>query len=64
MSILKERLMKIEPNFMEETIALAPMCMIAELIKEYEPTLETLIVETLKTIIKDIKEERRNHENN
>lgn len=59
MSALKEKLTDIDPDYIEEAIALTPTYMITELIGEYEPTLEKLIKETLKIIIKDIREETK-----
>lgn len=64
MNILKEKLMRVDINLMEETIALAPTYQIAELIKEYDAVVEVIMTETLKTIIKDIKERRARYENN
>lgn len=58
MSVLKEKLMSINHNLIEETIAIAPTYQTAELIKEYDPAVETIMTETLRKIIKDIKEEK------
>lgn len=63
MSILKEKLMNVNQNLIEETIAIVPTYQVAELIKEYDSVLEIIMTETLRTIIKDIKERRTHHEN-
>lgn len=55
MDTLRKELMNVSPNLMEETIKLAPTHQVIELIMEYDPTLGLIIVETLTTIIKDIK---------
>ena len=41
-----------------------PTYQTAKLIEEYYPFVEEAMKEALRLIIKDIKEERRNHENN
>lgn len=64
MSILKEKLMNVNPDLIEETIAIAPLYQVAGMIKEYDPFLEELMTDTLRTIIKDIKARRKYYENN
>lgn len=64
MDILKEKLMKVKTDLIEETIAIAPTYQTAGLIEEYYPLVEEAMREALRLIIKDIKEERGNHENN
>lgn len=64
MSTLKEKLMKVKIDLIEEAIAIAPTYQTAKLIEEYYPLVEKAMKEALRLIIKDIKEERRNHENN
>lgn len=63
MDILKEKLMKVKIDHIEETIATAPTYQTAELIEEYYPRIEEAMREALRLIVKYIKEERRNHEN-
>lgn len=64
MNTLEEKLMKVKIDRIEETIAIAPTFQTAKLIEEYYPLVEEAMREALRLIIKDIKEERRNHEDN
>lgn len=59
MSVLKEKLKSIKPNLIEETIAIAPTYQVAELIREYDPFLELAMADTLRAIIKDIRDEEK-----
>lgn len=63
MSTLKEKLMSIDLNLIEKTIAEAPVYQIAELLHEYNPIIEEIMTEELRTTIKKIKEERNHNEN-
>ena len=64
MSTLKQKLMEIETDLIEETIAIAPTHQTAGLLKDYDPILETILTERLRLIIKDIKEERKKENEN
>ena len=64
MNTLKEKLMEVKIDLIEETIAIAPTYQTAKLIEEHYPLVEEVMREALRLIIKGIKEERRNHENN
>lgn len=62
MNELKEKLMEVEIDLIEETIAIAPTYQVANLLREYDPFIEELMTFTLRTIIKDIKVRRKRYE--
>lgn len=63
MSILKEKLIEIDVDLIEETIAISPTCQIDELLREHEQFLEELKAITLRAI-KEVKARRKYYENN
>ena len=63
MDTLRKKLMNVNHSLMEETIKSAPTHQVIELIMEYDSTLGLIIVETLTTIIKDIKKGKHYEDN-